>query len=382
MPARTRLLLPTHICAKFLRPKFRLELFQKARRKRLRKSRRQRLSKLPRKLRPSTSKGQMNESLWELPLNGSAPGRRRRFRHEIRESFSRAHHGFPGQSLPEEERSHKALIAVVVICLIIVGAIASVPYLRAHRQQIGAAIISIGRSVAGQAAPNTSGQPEQTSPQVPQQAASPVSPQGTRQPTQRATRQRRQAPAPTSAGPLSKPSPSGVVPGSTPVRVTKPSEIPAPSGSGVTGAVAPSASQTPASQLPSSTPAAKSGASNTSGTGQNPFAAPRAGSTSSSLPAGAASSTDNGHAEFKQAQRYLNGSGTVAADPAEAAEWFWRSLEKGNTPAAIPLADLYLEGKGVSRSCLQARILLTAASHKGNAEAIQKLSQLPENCGQ
>jgi TPR repeat protein len=76
----------------------------------------------------------------------------------------------------------------------------------------------------------------------------------------------------------------------------------------------------------------------------------------------------------------LNGTGGVAADPTEAAELFWRSLEKGNTDAAIPLADLYLQGKGVSRSCLQARILLTAASNKGNAEAIQKLRELPENC--
>lgn len=87
-----------------------------------------------------------------------------------------------------------------------------------------------------------------------------------------------------------------------------------------------------------------------------------------------------GQTEFQQAQKYLNGTGGVPADPAEAAELFWRSLEKGNTAAAIPLADLYLQGKGVSRSCLQARILLTTASNKGNAEASQKLGQLPENC--
>ncbi len=87
-----------------------------------------------------------------------------------------------------------------------------------------------------------------------------------------------------------------------------------------------------------------------------------------------------GQTEFKQAQKYLNGTGGVAADPAQAAELFWRSLEKGNIGAAIPLADLYLQGKGVSRSCLQARILLTTASNKGNAEATQKLGQLPENC--
>jgi len=282
-----------------------------------------------------------------------------------------------GQSFPEEERSHKGLIAVIVIGLIVVGTIVSFPYLRAHRQQIGAAFVNMGRSIAGQPASNAASQSEQAPAQGPQQAAPSASQQ---QGTQQSTQQTEQAPTPTSAPPSNSPSASGAIPGNTPAPVTKPSEVPAPSGSGVTAApVAPSGSQTPASELPSSTPGTKS---STSATDQNSSAAPPAGSTSFSLPASAAAAADNGQTEFKRAQQYLNGSGGVAADPTEAAEWFWRSLEKGNTPAAIPLADLYLEGKGVSRSCLQARILLTAASHKGNAEAIEKLSQLPENCEQ
>ncbi len=75
----------------------------------------------------------------------------------------------------------------------------------------------------------------------------------------------------------------------------------------------------------------------------------------------------------------MNGTG-VTQDYAQAAQWFWRSLEAGYTDAALPLANLYLEGNGVSRSCTQARILLDAAAQKNNAQAIQQLAQLPDNC--
>ena len=86
-----------------------------------------------------------------------------------------------------------------------------------------------------------------------------------------------------------------------------------------------------------------------------------------------------GQSEYNRAEQYLNGKG-VEQDPAEAAEWFWRSLETGYTQAAIPLADLYIAGNGVSRSCTQARILLDAAAQKNIPEAIKKLGELPENC--
>ncbi|MGH9865789.1 MAG: tetratricopeptide repeat protein, partial [Candidatus Acidiferrales bacterium] len=144
------------------------------------------------------------------------------------------------------------------------------------------------------------------------------------------------------------------IPINPPAVAAKPLGNTAPSASTV--APAPSGLQTPASEV-------------------HPNASPNV-KTSAALAA------DTGQTEFRRAQQYLNGTGGVVADPVEAAEWFWRSLEKGNTGAAIPLSDLYLQGKGVSQSCLQARILLTTASHKGNAEAIQKLLQLPENCEQ
>lgn len=92
-----------------------------------------------------------------------------------------------------------------------------------------------------------------------------------------------------------------------------------------------------------------------------------------------ASSLLAAQSEYQRAEQYLNGTG-VTQDYAQAAQWFWRSLEAGYTDAALPLANLYLEGNGVSRSCTQARILLDAAAQKNNAQAIHQLAQLPDNC--
>jgi len=269
---------------------------------------------------------------------------------DTRELFSRSP-WISGQSVPEEEHSHKGLIAVVVICLIIAASVVSVPYLRSHRQEIGARIEDMGRSVAGEPAQNAPAPSQQPS----QQSA--------QQPSQQTSQPSTQIAAPPSSAPSSSGGAISAKPSTAP---TEPPQASPPSAS----------TAAPGSQLhPSAPPAnASSGAAIQNPPVSPPLQAipPAAGSTGLLAAAG--------QTEFKQAQKYLNGTGSVAADPAEAAELFWRSLEKGNTAAAIPLADLYLQGKGVSRSCLQARILLTAASDKGNAEAIQKLSQLPENC--
>ncbi|MFI5127083.1 MAG: PilZ domain-containing protein [Candidatus Acidiferrales bacterium] len=269
---------------------------------------------------------------------------------DTRELFSRSP-WVSGQSLPEEERSHKGLIAVIVIFLIVAASVASVPYLRSHRQEIGARIESMGRSVAGEPAQNASA----PSPQSSQQSAQEPS-QQTSQPLPRTA-------APPSSTPLSS---GGAIPANPSSAPTKAPQVSARSAS----------TAAPVQQLHPSAPPNNAGSG---AAAQNPLVASRL----SAIPP-ATDSTDllaaAGQTEFKQAQKYLNGTGGVAADPAQAAELFWRSLEKGNIGAAIPLADLYLQGKGVSRSCLQARILLTAASNKGNAEATQKLGQLPENC--
>jgi len=61
------------------------------------------------------------------------------------------------------------------------------------------------------------------------------------------------------------------------------------------------------------------------------------------------------------------------------ARQLWSALDAGDSSAEVPLAQLYLTGDGVPRNCDQARILLSAASKKGNIEALRQLQQLKKN---
>jgi hypothetical protein len=57
----------------------------------------------------------------------------------------------------------------------------------------------------------------------------------------------------------------------------------------------------------------------------------------------------------------------------------WSALGAGDSSAEVPLAQLYLAGDGVPRSCDQARVLLNAASKNGNSEALRQLQQLKKS---
>ena len=61
------------------------------------------------------------------------------------------------------------------------------------------------------------------------------------------------------------------------------------------------------------------------------------------------------------------------------ARQLWSALDAGDSSAEVPLAQLYLTGDGVPRSCDQARVLLSAASKKGSIEALRQLQQLKKN---
>jgi len=64
-------------------------------------------------------------------------------------------------------------------------------------------------------------------------------------------------------------------------------------------------------------------------------------------------------------------------DPAE----LWKRVRKGNTDSEVTLARLYLDGKGVTQNCEQARLLLQAAAKKRSRAADQVLSNLyPQRC--
>jgi TPR repeat protein len=63
------------------------------------------------------------------------------------------------------------------------------------------------------------------------------------------------------------------------------------------------------------------------------------------------------------------------------ARTLWGGVAKGDTSAEIALAQLYLTGKGVKESCVQAQLLLRAAADNGSGEARQKLAELDrEGC--
>ncbi len=138
------------------------------------------------------------------------------------------------------------------------------------------------------------------------------------------------------------------------------------------GAIQPAVSPMPASQ---GTPHAESrGPEGMAPPGQRIAAA-------ADLPAPAADQTAtaaNGTDELRLAQRYLKGT-SAARDSSQAAQWLWKAVAKHNTNAILLLADLYLHGDGVPRSCDQARLLLVAAAERGAAEADQKLSSLDSN---
>ena len=84
---------------------------------------------------------------------------------------------------------------------------------------------------------------------------------------------------------------------------------------------------------------------------------------------------DTGEAELASALQYLRGD-SGSSETNVGVKWLWASVEKGNTKAAIILADLYIWGRGVPQNCDQARVLLTAAAKRASAEAAQRLQDM------
>jgi TPR repeat protein len=83
----------------------------------------------------------------------------------------------------------------------------------------------------------------------------------------------------------------------------------------------------------------------------------------------------DGTQELQLAQRYLDGRG-VPHDPALAATLLWKAVGKQNARADVLLADLYIRGDGVAKSCDQARLLLVAATEKSAPGAAERLRNI------
>jgi len=67
------------------------------------------------------------------------------------------------------------------------------------------------------------------------------------------------------------------------------------------------------------------------------------------------------------------------SDRSALAQQLWSAVEAGDSSAEAALAELYLAGDGVPKSCEQARVLLRAATKKGNIAAGQQLRKLNNN---
>ena len=65
-----------------------------------------------------------------------------------------------------------------------------------------------------------------------------------------------------------------------------------------------------------------------------------------------------------------------ASDATAAAAWLWKATAKGNPEAPVQLADMYIKGNGVPRSCEQAVVLLKTAAEKENAVARNRLASM------
>jgi hypothetical protein len=85
-----------------------------------------------------------------------------------------------------------------------------------------------------------------------------------------------------------------------------------------------------------------------------------------------------GKSELAAALAALHGSNGIR-DSSKAARLLWAAVANDNSTAEVVLADLYLRGDGVAKSCEQAHVLLKAASKSGNVQGLEKLGDLDTN---
>jgi hypothetical protein len=123
---------------------------------------------------------------------------------------------------------------------------------------------------------------------------------------------------------------------------------------------------------------------NTSKTDGTPGSPPQRTLSDGGLAAGA---TDQEHAEvaleagkseLAAALASLRGTNGVR-DSSKAARLLWAAVANDNSTAAVVLAELYLRGDGVAKSCEQARVLLTVATKSGDVQGQEKLRELDAN---
>lgn len=93
------------------------------------------------------------------------------------------------------------------------------------------------------------------------------------------------------------------------------------------------------------------------------------------LPVGRFLAGKNGAKELAIAEGYL-APARGRRDPHHASKWLRKAIAKRNGEALVVLADLYVHGDGVPKSCRQAHSLLVTAAKKKVPEASRKLRSL------
>ncbi len=147
-----------------------------------------------------------------------------------------------------------------------------------------------------------------------------------------------------------------------------------------TGNPVPAGAKTPAKETAAAQDKLAGSAANAAANQATPKPAPPqpAPQTAAEKPKPAAAASDNQDATGNQATPGAEEMAKArnASDSAAAAAWLWKATAKGNPDAPVQLADLYVKGDGVPRSCEQAVVLLKTAAEKENARARSRLAAM------
>ncbi len=79
---------------------------------------------------------------------------------------------------------------------------------------------------------------------------------------------------------------------------------------------------------------------------------------------------------FEIGARYTEGRNGLAADQAQAANWYQLAADKGFAPAQYRLGSMYEKGTGVARDIGKAKTFYEQAANQGNASAMHNLAVL------
>jgi hypothetical protein len=222
-------------------------------------------------------------------------------------------------------------ISIMLLLTIVAGSFV-------YHRELGRALIWLGQQIEGEDSPEIS---HTTQPAIP--APTPTIPEAI--PAVTSTKPQASVPPPNTGAPAQAAS-------------SEPKSVELPRAS----------ENTPAPQLKDATPGSLVTSSQVN---RSPAGIPSAENTA-----------EAGQPEYQQAMQILRSPSSEKRLP-EAVRLLWVAVQNGNIGAEIALAELYEQGRGVTRNCDQTRILLSAAARKGSSEAQKRLQEFQrEGCAE